>query len=147
MDSFEKKFNVRQQAMLSLLTKEKTGMTSFLDSAKHNMNIIENLFYTQGFSWPYSISTCRLKNTQYLFSLFANKELKNFLSFLLFFRLNTMWGDCNEQSYNRFVFLCCSVNEEFLLLQNQNFLPQTVCYWRITDSSFQLWLCWRAFMK
>lgn len=50
MNSFEKKFNVRQQAMLSLLTKEKTGMTSFLDSAKHNMNIIENPFYTQGFS-------------------------------------------------------------------------------------------------
>ena len=50
MNSFEKKFNVRQQAMLSLLTKEETGMTSFLDSAKHNMNIIENLFYTQGFS-------------------------------------------------------------------------------------------------
>lgn len=125
MNSFEKKFNVRQQAMLSLLTKEKTGMTIFLDSAKHNMNITENLFYTQGFSWPYSISTCRHKNTQYLFSLFSNKELKKFLSFYLF-RLNTMWGDCNEQSYNRFCFSVLFCNEEFLLLQNQNVLSQTV---------------------
>lgn len=31
-------------------TKEKTGMTGFLDSDKHNMNITENLFYTWGFS-------------------------------------------------------------------------------------------------